>query len=102
MQTLTLYPLTALAGGFQSSLHFPQPQGWRWGIQTWRLALGQLWTQVPFPAWVAHLIFSPQSTHVVTSDHMTRGVGSDSVGTPTEKIHLQVHLNLVSLNTMPG
>ena len=33
VQTLTLYPLTALAGGFQSSLHFPHPPGLRWRIQ---------------------------------------------------------------------
>lgn len=34
---------------------------------SWRLALGQLWSYVPFPTRVPHLIFGPQPTHVVTA-----------------------------------
>ena len=47
-----------------------------------------------------HLQFSAHSRG--NSDHMTQGLSSNSVGAPIEKIHLQQHLDLVSLNTRPG
>lgn len=110
-KTLTLNPVPALAGGFQESLYFPHPQCLRWRVQR-----GTVYTVCPgdrqalaavnpctFPCQgpsPPHLQFSAHSRG--NSDHMTQGLSSNSVGAPVEKIHLQQHLDLVSLNTRPG